>query len=72
MIVDPGRSQQLQGRLAPDAFHDNVASIDASDYVWLKNQMKVENPTTQTVTMDSSPLPLNPEQRKLYDTAVDQ
>ncbi|OXV10317.1 hypothetical protein Egran_01922 [Elaphomyces granulatus] len=36
------------------------------------DQMKAETPTTQTVTMDSSPLPLNPEQRKLYDTAVDQ
>jgi ATP-dependent exoDNAse (exonuclease V) alpha subunit len=35
-------------------------------------QMKAENPTTQVVALDPSPLPLNLEQRKLYDTVVTQ
>jgi hypothetical protein len=34
--------------------------------------MKAENPVSQVVTLDPSPLPLNPEQRKLYDTVVTQ
>jgi hypothetical protein len=38
--------------------------------VW--DQVKAENPITQAVIMDPSPLPLNPEQRKLYDTVVFQ
>jgi ATP-dependent DNA helicase PIF1 len=38
--------------------------------IW--DQIKAENPIAQVVTMDSSPLPLNLEQRKLYDTVVDQ
>ena len=36
--------------------------------IW--EQLKVENPVAQVVTMDSSPGPLNLEQRKLYDTVV--
>ena len=38
--------------------------------IW--DQIKAENPIAQVVTIDSSPDPLNLEQRKLYDTVVDQ
>ena len=48
----------------------HVGRYDIIPEIW--DQMKAENPTTQAVIMDSSPLPLNPEQGKLYDTAVDQ
>jgi hypothetical protein len=33
--------------------------------------MKAENPIAQLVTIDLSPSPLNPKQRKLYDTVAD-
>lgn len=36
--------------------------------IW--EQVKAANPITQVVTTDSSPNPLNTEQRKLYDTVV--
>jgi PIF1-like helicase len=49
---------------------EHVGRCGILSEVW--DQMKAENQTTQTVTMDSSPLPLNPEQRQLYDIAVDQ
>jgi hypothetical protein len=48
----------------------HVGRYNISPEIW--DQIKAENPTTQLVTMDSSPLPLNPEQRKLYDTVVGQ
>ena len=35
-------------------------------------QWQDENPAAHAVTVDSSPQALNPEQRKLYDTVVDQ
>ena len=46
----------------------HVGRYDISPEIW--DQIKAGNPITQLVTMDSSPLPLNPEQRKLYDTVV--
>jgi hypothetical protein len=48
----------------------HVDRYDLSPEVW--DQIKAENPIAQVVTMDSSPLPLNLEQRKLYDTVVNQ
>jgi hypothetical protein len=48
----------------------HVGRYDLSPDVWA--QLKAENPIAQLVTMDSSPLPLNQEQRKLYDTVVSQ
>ena len=48
----------------------HVGRYDISPEIW--DQIKAENPIAQVVTMDSSPLPLNLEQRKLYDTVVDQ
>lgn len=38
--------------------------------VWPR--LKAENPITQLVTLDFSPLLLNPEQRNLYDVVVRQ
>jgi hypothetical protein len=48
----------------------HVGQYDLMPNVW--DQVKAENPITQAITMDPSPLPLNPEQRKLYDTIVFQ
>ena len=48
----------------------HVGRYDISPKNW--DQIKAENPIAQLVTMDSSPDPLNLEQRKLYDTVVDQ
>lgn len=48
----------------------HVGRYNIPPEVW--EQVKAENPTTQLVTIDSSPLPLNTEQRKLYDTVVSQ
>jgi hypothetical protein len=48
----------------------HVGRYDISPDVW--DQVKAEKPIAQVVTTDSSPLPLNTEQRKLYDTVVDQ
>lgn len=48
----------------------HVGRYDISPDIWA--QLKAENPTAQLVTMDSSPLPLNREQRKLYDAVVSQ
>ena len=44
----------------------NAASAD----IW--NEVQAANPVDQTVTVDSCPQPLNAEQRKLYDTIVNQ
>jgi hypothetical protein len=38
--------------------------------IW--TDIKAANPISQTVTVDSCPQPLNPGQRKLYDTVVNQ
>ena len=49
----------------------HVGRYDISPEVW--DQVKAENPIEhRVVIMDSSPHPLNTEQRKLYDTVVDQ
>ena len=48
----------------------HVGRYDISPDIW--DQVKAEKPIAQVVTIDSSPLPLNTEQRKLYDTVVDQ
>ena len=48
----------------------HVSQYDISPEIW--EQVKAENPIAQVVTLDSSPLPLNREQRKLYDTVVNQ
>jgi hypothetical protein len=48
----------------------HIGRYNISPEIW--EQIKAENPITQLVTMDLSPLPLNPEQRKLYDTVVNQ
>jgi hypothetical protein len=48
----------------------HVGRYDIPPEIW--EQVKAENPMAQVVTIDSSPLPLNPEQRKLYETVVDQ
>lgn len=48
----------------------HVGQYEIFPDVW--EQMKAANPTAQVVTMDASPLPLNFEQRKLYDTMVEQ
>ena len=48
----------------------HVGRYDISPDIW--DQVKAEKPIAQVVTTDSSPLPLNTEQRKLYDTVVDQ
>jgi hypothetical protein len=48
----------------------HVGQYNISPEIW--DQIKAENPIAQLVTIDSSPLPLNLEQRKLYDTVVDQ
>ena len=47
----------------------HVSRYDISPNIW--DQIKAENPIAQLVTMDLLPLPLNLEQRKLYDTVVD-
>ena len=48
----------------------HVGRYNISPGVW--EQVKSENPIEQVVTMDSSPEPLNSEQRKLYDTVIGQ
>ncbi|KID81125.1 ATP-dependent DNA helicase PIF1 [Metarhizium guizhouense ARSEF 977] len=48
----------------------HVGRYDISPDIW--DQVKAENPIAQAVLMDSSPDPLNVEQRKLYDTVVSQ
>jgi hypothetical protein len=48
----------------------HIGRYDISPEIW--DQVKAENPIAQVVVMDSSPDPLNVEQRKLYDTVVDQ
>jgi ATP-dependent exoDNAse (exonuclease V) alpha subunit len=48
----------------------HVGRYDISPEIW--DQVKAENPIAQVVVMDSSPDPLNLEQRKLYDTVVGQ
>lgn len=48
----------------------HVGRYDISPDIW--DQVKAENPIAQVVVIDSSPDPLNREQRKLYDTVVDQ
>ncbi|KID81041.1 ATP-dependent DNA helicase PIF1 [Metarhizium guizhouense ARSEF 977] len=48
----------------------HVGRYDISPDIW--DQVKAENPIAQAVLMDSSPDPLNPEQRKLYDAVVSQ
>jgi hypothetical protein len=48
----------------------HVSRYDISPEIW--EQVKAENPIAQVVVMDSSADPLNLEQRKLYDTVVDQ
>jgi hypothetical protein len=46
----------------------HIGQYDISPEIW--DQIKAENPIAQLVTMDPSPLPLNLEQRKLYNTVV--
>ena len=48
----------------------HVGQYEVSPEIW--EQVKAENPIAQVVTIDSSPLPLNQEQRTLYDTVVNQ
>lgn len=48
----------------------HVGRYDVSPDVW--NQVKAQNPAVQVVTVNSSPDLLNREQRKLYDTVVEQ
>jgi hypothetical protein len=48
----------------------HIGRYDIPPEIW--DQIKTENPTAQVVTIDSSPDPLNLEQRKLYNTVVDQ
>jgi hypothetical protein len=48
----------------------HVGRYQISPEIW--DQVKAENPIAQVVVMDSSPDPLNLEQRKLYDTVVGQ
>lgn len=47
-----------------------VGRYDISPEIW--DQVKAKYPTVQVVGMDSLPDPLNLEQRKLYNTVVDQ
>jgi hypothetical protein len=48
----------------------HVGRYDISPEVW--DQIKAKNPVTQVVIIDPSPLPLNLEQRKLYNAVVGQ
>jgi ATP-dependent exoDNAse (exonuclease V) alpha subunit len=48
----------------------HIGRYDIPPEIW--DQIKAENPIAQIVTIDSSPDPLNLEQRKLYDTVLDQ
>ena len=48
----------------------HVGQYDLSSEVW--DHMKADNPVAQVVTIDSCPLALNPEQRKLYNVVVAQ
>ncbi|EFY93991.1 ATP-dependent DNA helicase PIF1 [Metarhizium robertsii ARSEF 23] len=48
----------------------HIGRYDIPPDIW--DQVKAENPIAQAVLMDSSPDPLNPEQRKLYDAVVSQ
>jgi PIF1-like helicase len=48
----------------------HVGRYDIAPEVW--EQIKAENPIAQVVTIDLSPLLLNLEQRKLYNTVVNQ
>jgi hypothetical protein len=48
----------------------HVGHYNITPKIW--DQVKAENPIAQTVIMESSPLPLNQEQRRLYDAVVDQ
>lgn len=48
----------------------HVGRYDISPEIW--DQVKAKYPIVQVVGMDSLPDPLNLEQRKLYDTVVDQ
>jgi hypothetical protein len=48
----------------------HIGRYDISPDIW--DQVKAENPIAQVVVTDSSPEPLNLEQRKLYDIIVEQ
>jgi hypothetical protein len=48
----------------------HVGRYNISPNIW--DQIKAENPVAQVVVIDLSRDPLNLEQRKLYDTVVDQ
>jgi hypothetical protein len=47
----------------------HVGRYNIPPEIW--EQIKAENPIAQVVTIDPSPLLLNSEQRKLYNTIVD-
>jgi hypothetical protein len=48
----------------------HVGRYDISPEIW--DQIKAQNLVTQVVIIDPSPLPLNLEQRKLYNIVVSQ
>ncbi|KAG9239821.1 hypothetical protein BJ878DRAFT_571566 [Calycina marina] len=48
----------------------HIGRYETSPEIW--DQLKAENPIAQVVIIDSLLNPLNLEQRKLYDTVVDQ
>ena len=48
----------------------HVGRYNIPPEIW--EQIKAKNPIAQVVTIDPSPLPLNSEQRKLYNTIIDQ
>ena len=48
----------------------HVGRYGLSSDIW--DQVKADKPMAQVVMMDSSPLPLNIEQRKLYDMVINQ
>ena len=52
----------------PYDWSTHVGRYDISSEVW--ERVKAEDPIEQVVTINSSPEPLNLEQRKLYDTVI--
>jgi hypothetical protein len=57
----------------PDEVQRDLITIDSEEITAQRSVTDLRIPEIgMRLTMDSSPLPLNSEQRKLYDTAVDQ
>jgi ATP-dependent DNA helicase PIF1 len=68
--LDPGEGLATRDVDRSYDWSAHVGKYDITPEDW--DRVKADNPVAQVVTMDPSPLPLNPEQRKLYNTVVTQ